>query len=84
MQERVARCMGSLEGGSQEGQGARGREGRAAGDLAKGLSKAASEPAESGSPCAVPPLNFIIIKENAAIRSNSALGANQSAPILPL
>jgi len=32
---------------------------RAAGDLAKRLSKAASEPAESGSLWAVPPLNII-------------------------
>ena len=50
--------MGSLAfwEGAQGGQGGRGREGRAAGDLAKGLSKAASEHAKSGSPCAVPPL----------------------------
>ena len=52
---------GILGRGVQEGQGARGREGRAAGNLAKGLSKAASEPAESGSPSAVPPLKFIKI-----------------------
>ena len=47
--------MGSLafkERGAKEGRGAGGREGRAAGDLAKGMSKAASEPAENGSPCA--------------------------------
>ena len=41
--------MGSL---AFLGGWAQGREGRAAGDLAKGLSKAASEPAENGSPCA--------------------------------
>ena len=55
--------MGSLGGWAQGGLGGWGREGRAAGDLAKGLSKAASEPAENGSPCAVPPLNFINIKK---------------------
>ena len=37
------------EGGPRE-QGGRGREGRAAGNLAKGLSKAASKPAGNGSP----------------------------------
>jgi len=50
--------MGSLAFLGREWQGG-GREGRAAGDLAKGLSKAASKPAESGSPWAVPPLKII-------------------------